>query len=54
MGRAKRPAGRPAHTTVKTLRRQLRDDANNPTYIFTEPWGGYWMANRETLGPEES
>ncbi len=29
---------------VKRLRRKLGDDANNPTYIFTEPRVGYRMA----------
>ena len=35
---------------MKDLRRKLRDDANNPTCIFTEPWGGYWMAKGEGQG----
>ena len=30
---------------VKNLRRKLRDDANNPRYVFTEPRVGYRMAN---------
>ncbi len=30
--------------TVKNLRRKLGDDANDPTYIFTEPRAGYRMA----------
>ncbi len=29
---------------VGNLRRKLGDDANNPTYIFTEPRVGYRMA----------
>ena len=29
---------------VKKLRRKLGDDANSPTYIFTEPRVGYRMA----------
>ena len=29
---------------VKKLRRKLKDDANSPTYIFTEPRVGYRMA----------
>ena len=29
--------------TIKNLRRKLKDDANNPTYIFTEPRVGYRM-----------
>ncbi len=32
---------------VKKLRRKLGDDAANPTYIFTEPRVGYWMAKGE-------
>ena len=36
---------------VKRLRRKLGDDANNPTYIFTEPRVGYRMGGREQ-GPE--
>ena len=31
-------------TFVKRLRRKLRDDAANPTYIFTERGVGYRMA----------
>ena len=31
-------------TFVKKLRRKLRDDANSPRYIFTEPRVGYRMA----------
>ena len=31
-------------TFIKKLRRKLGDDANNPTYIFTEPRVGYRMA----------
>ena len=31
-------------TFVKKLRRKLRDDANSPKYIFTEPRVGYRMA----------
>ena len=34
---------RPMQTIVGKLRRKLGDDADNPTYIFTEPWEGYWM-----------
>ena len=36
---------------VKRLRRKLGDDADNPTYIFTEPRVGYRMAKAET--PEQ-
>ena len=32
---------------VKLLRRKLRDDADNPRYIFTEPRVGYRMAEGE-------
>ena len=32
---------------VKRLRRKLRDDADNPTYVFTEPRVGYRMAKGE-------
>ena len=48
--------GRPGavRTFVKNLRRKLGDDADNPTYIFTEPRVGYRMARGETQGPEES
>ena len=38
---------RPVRTTMKNLRRKLGDDADNPTYIFTEPRIGYVMAQRE-------
>ena len=31
-------------TFVKKLRRKLGDDADRPTYIFTEPRVGYRMA----------
>ena len=30
-------------TVVARLRRKLGDDADQPTYVFTEPRGGYWM-----------
>ena len=38
--------GRPGavRTFVKNLRRKLGDDADTPTYIFTEPRVGYRMA----------
>ena len=39
-------------TFVKNLRRKLRDDANNPSYIFTEPSVGYRMPRGETQGTE--
>ena len=34
---------RPMRTVVRNLRHKLGDDANNPTYIFTEPRVGYRM-----------
>ena len=34
---------RPMRTTVSKLRRKLGDDADHPTYIFTEPKVGYRM-----------
>ena len=37
----------PMRTIVRKLRRKLGDDANNPTYIFTEPRVGYWMPRGE-------
>ena len=35
---------RPMRTVMSTLRRRLGDDADSPTYIFTEPRVGYRMA----------
>ena len=35
---------RPMRTVLSTLRRRLGDDADNPTYIFTQPRVGYRMA----------
>ena len=35
---------RPLRTIVKTLRNRLRDDASQPSFIFTEPRIGYRMA----------
>ncbi len=34
---------RPMRTAISSLRRKLGDDADNPTYIFTEPRIGYRM-----------
>ena len=34
---------RPMRTVISTLRRNMGDDADNPTYIFTEPRVGYRM-----------
>lgn len=39
---------RPVRTMMGKLRRKLGDDAENPTYIFTEPRVGYRMARLET------
>ena len=36
-------------TVVSSLRRKLGDDADNPTYIFTEPRIGYRMARSKPL-----
>ena len=41
---------RPIRTVISTLRRQLRDDAENPTYIFTEARVGYRMPKDEGQG----
>ena len=38
---------RPMRTIVSKLRRKLGDDADNPTYIFTEPRVGYLMPREE-------
>ena len=35
---------RPMRTVISTLRRRLGDDADSPSYIFTEPRVGYRMA----------
>ena len=43
---------RPMRTIVNKLRRKLGDDADNPTYIFTEPRVGYRMPNGETKEQE--
>ena len=34
---------RPMRAIVTKLRRKLGDEADNPTYIFTQPRVGYWM-----------
>ena len=39
---------RPMRTIVNKLRRKLGDDADNPSYIFTEPRVGYRMPRGET------
>ena len=41
-------------TFVKNLRRKLGDDADTPTYIFTEPRVGYRMPKGEGQGTEGS
>ena len=38
---------RPMRTIVNKLRRRLGDDADNPTYIFTEPRVGFRMPKGE-------
>ena len=45
---------RPLRTVISTLRRQLRDDAGNPTYIFTESRVGYRMPKAEAQQNEGS
>ena len=39
---------------VQRLRRKLGDDANNPTYIFTEPRVGYRMGKPAAQGQERA
>ena len=39
---------RPMRTVISTLRRRLGDNAEKPTYIFTEPRVGYRMARVES------
>ncbi len=43
---------RPMRTIISKLRRKLGDDADNPTYIFTESRVGYRMPKGETLDKE--
>ena len=46
--RSRRGASPPAvRAFIKKLRQKLGDDANNPTYILTEPRVGYRMAKPE-------
>ena len=33
---------RSMRTAISSIRRKLGDDADHPTYIFTEPRVGYW------------
>ena len=42
---------RPMRTTISSIRRKLGDDAENPSYIFTELRVGYRMGKEET--PEQ-
>ena len=44
---------RPMRTAISSLRRKLGDDAQDPTYIFTELRVGYRMPKGETQGGEE-
>ena len=39
---------RPMRAIVSKLRSRLGDDADRPTYVFTEPRVGYWMPAGET------
>ena len=45
---------RPMRTAVSSLRRKLGDDAENPTYVFTELRVGYRMPKGETQGTEDA
>ena len=45
---------RPMRTVISTLRRNMGDNADNPTYIFTEPRVGYRMPKGTTPGPGDS
>ncbi len=44
---------RALRTHLARLRRKLDDDADRPTYVFTEPRVGYWMPTGETEGQEK-
>ena len=44
---------RPMRTVVSSLRRKLGDDADDPTYIFTEPRVGYRMPKGKEPGQLE-
>ena len=44
---------RPIRTAVSSLRKKLRDDAENPNYIFTELRVGYRMPKGDATEPEE-
>ena len=43
---------RPMRTVISSLRRKLGDNADNPSYIFTETRVGYHMARAEGQEPE--
>ena len=43
---------RPMRSAVRSIRRKLGDDANNPTYIFTETHVGYRMGKVEQTETE--
>ena len=45
---------RPMRTAVSSLRRKLGDNAENPTYVFTELRVGYRMPRGETQGTEDA
>ena len=45
---------RPMRTAISSLRRKLGDDAEDPTYIFTELRVGYRMPESQSQGPEDS
>ena len=45
---------RPMRTAISSLRRKLGDDAENPTYIFTQLRVGYRMPRVETKGTEDA
>ena len=45
---------RPMRTAISSLRRKLGDDAEDPTYIFTELRVGYRMPKGETKGAENA
>ena len=45
---------RPMRSALRSLRRKLGDDANNPTYIFTEPRIGYRMARDGERGSKHT
>ena len=45
---------RPMRSVIRRLRRKLGDDAENPTYIFTEFRVGYRMPKGEGGGGEKT